>query len=260
MQTKTLIVIPCYNEEHRFKKEAYAEFLTSHSDLYLLFVNDGSKDDTGTMLTIFTREYSNAALLNVRVNRGKAEAVRAGIQHALKLGKFDYLGYWDADLATPLDQIPEFIQLAQTKNKSLVMGCRLLRLGADIRRQHSRHYIGRVFATLASYVLGLAVYDTQCGAKLFSKEIAAIGFANPFKTKWLFDVEILARLVIYYGYPAMNALAYEFPLPSWEDVGGSQLKPKDFLKAPYQLFKIWNSYGKGIHDQQQKIQSNGEAQ
>lgn len=257
MQTKTLIVIPCYNEEQRFKKEAYAEFLSKQSDVYLLFVNDGSRDDTGTMLTIFTREYSNAALLNAKVNKGKAEAVRAGIQHALRLGKFDYLGYWDADLATPLDQIPEFIQLAQSKNKSLVMGCRLLRLGADIHRQPSRHYIGRVFATLASYVLGLPVYDTQCGSKLFCKEFAAVGFENPFKTKWLFDVEILARLVIHFGYSHMKAFAYEFPLPAWEDVGGSRLKPKDFLKAPYQLFKIWNFYGKGIHDEQQKNQTNG---
>lgn len=257
MLTKTLIIIPCYNEEHRFRKDAYADFLGNHSDIYLLFVNDGSTDDTGTMLTIFTREYSNAALLNMRVNRGKAEAVRAGVQHALKLGKFDYLGYWDADLATPLDQVSEFIELAQSQAKSLVMGCRLLRLGAAIRRKPSRHYVGRIFATLASYVLGLAVYDTQCGAKLFSKDFAAVGFADPFKTKWLFDVEILARLVIHYGYPQINALSHEFPLPAWEDVGGSRLKPKDFLKAPYQLFRIWNSYGKGIHDQRQKLQYNG---
>lgn len=252
MPMKTLIVIPCYNEEHRFKREDYADFLGRNAEISCLFVNDGSSDETASVLTLFAREYSNAALLNLKVNRGKAEAVRFGIQHGLKLGKFEYLGYWDADLATPLDQIPEFIQCAHHQNKSMIMGCRLLRLGADIHRKPQRHYIGRVFATLASSLLGLSVYDTQCGAKLFRKDFAEVAFEAPFKTKWLFDVEILARLIITYGYEQMYARVYEFPLPAWEDVGGSRLKPVDFLKAPYQLFKIWNWYGKGINERQSK--------
>lgn len=249
MLNKTLIVIPCYNEQHRFQKDAFAHFLKTQTDIYLLFVNDGSQDDTGSMLTIFTREFSNAALLNLPENKGKAEAVRAGIQHALKLGKFVYLGFWDADLATPLDQIPEFIRLATDRQKSMVSGCRLMRLGADIRRKPQRHYIGRVFATLASAVLKLPVYDTQCGAKLFDTAYAAAGFADTFKTKWLFDVEIIARLIIRFGYANVSNKSYEYPLPSWQDVGGSRLKPKDFLKAPYQLFLIWNSYGPGLNQQ-----------
>ena len=111
-------------------------------------------------------------------NQGKAEAVRQGIKTLLKTHKLKFVGYWDADLATPLSTILEFIEKFQSSRALVaVCGSRILRLGASIQRLVFRHYLGRVFATVASNILNILVYDTQCGAKLFRTEHAELIFS-----------------------------------------------------------------------------------
>src|SRR5437762_2862299 len=77
---------------------------------------------------------------------------------------------------------------------SFVFVDRVKLLGRNIQRSLIRHYCGRVFATVASLALGVDVYDTQCGAKIFraTPEMRQI-FATPFRSQWIFDVEILSR-------------------------------------------------------------------
>ena len=97
----------------------------------------------------------------------------------------DYIGYWDADLETPLEAIPALCELLDARpDLEIVFGARVRLLGRAIARSALRHYLGRMFATAASMVLGLAVYDTQCGAKLFraSPAIRAL-FQEPFLTR-----------------------------------------------------------------------------
>ena len=132
-------------------------------------------------------------MLHLARNSGKGEAVRQGLLSALA-SDTELVGYWDADLSTPLDELPRFMKLLEERpTLHMVLGARVALLGRIIERYHIRHFTGRVFATAASIVLGLPVYDTQCGAKLFraSSELSAV-LSSPFSNPWSFDVELLA--------------------------------------------------------------------
>ena len=117
-------------------------------------------------------------VINLFYNQGKAEAVRHGITKYLKTQKFKFVGYWDADLATPLSTIPEFIEKIQSSGEFVaVSGSRILRLGTSIHRSIFRHYFGRVFAMVVSNILNMLVYDTQCGATFFRTVHAGLIFS-----------------------------------------------------------------------------------
>ena len=183
------------------------------------------------------------SLLDLDRNRGKAEAVRRGMIAAFER-RPDFAGFWDADLATPLGEIPTFIEVFETRPEvDLVFAARVRLLGRSISRNPGRHYFGRVGATLISSSLGLAVYDTQCGAKLFRTEdaIAAL-FAEPFISRWIFDVEIIARLVKQRGRDAAARAIYELPIRVWHDVQGSKVRSTDFFRALRDLVKSRRAY------------------
>ena len=187
------IVLPCYNEAARLDIRGLRSFARKYPSVRFLFVNDGSSDGTLAVLQRFcgTRP-SDSTFSTCLGNAGKAEAVRQGILQAMAGGP-DFVGYWDADLATPLRVIPEMCKLLERNpHLEIVLGSRVRLLGRRIRRRLLRHYLGRPFASAASLVLGLPVYDTQCGAKLFrvTPKVASL-FAAPFRTGWIFDVELL---------------------------------------------------------------------
>src|SRR5262249_9736040 len=126
------------------------------------------------------------------------------------------------------------------------LGSRVKLLGRSIERHAWRHYLGRVFATLVSEMLHLAVYDTQCGAKLFrSTPNLRRVLARPFSTTWLFDVEILARLIgeSSEGTAAVARYLYELPLDEWRDVPGSKLTGGTYARAATSIFKLYRTYG-----------------
>lgn len=237
------IVVPCYNEAARLPTGEFLEFAERNASCRFLFVNDGSTDRTREVLESLTRlAPGRFALHSLPRNRGKAEAVRQGVLEAARQ-RPEHIGYWDADLATPLESIPDFCDvLDRNQHVQMVLGSRVRLLGRVIRRRPLRHVLGRGFATAASIVLGMAVYDTQCGAKLFraTPDMAAL-FAQPFQSRWIFDVELLARLVVARraagSSPAETAL-YELPLSQWQDVSGSKVRPRHFIRALFELTAI----------------------
>lgn len=246
----TAIVVPCYDEERRLNPDAFANFArTQPFPLKLVLVNDGSRDGTlGVLQGIRDAAPDRFLVLDLEKNSGKAEAVRRGVLAALASEPAPaHVGYWDADLATPLDAIVAMRNVLESRPwLEVVLGSRVRLLGRKIDRKPARHYLGRIFATAASLALGLPVYDTQCGAKLFrATPLTAELFRETFLSRWLFDVELLARLVQRrerFGAGPIEEIVYEFTLSRWSDVDGSKVKPTDFAKAAGELFQIWRTY------------------
>jgi hypothetical protein len=176
-------------------------------------------------------------------HRGKAEAVRSGIVEAGRSG-VEYVGFWDADLATPLEAVDDFVAAARSRSHvDLFLGSRVLLMGRDVRRGSLRHYVSRVFATAASNALDLPVYDTQCGAKLFKATADVLTvFDRAFHSRWVFDIEILERYValpVTDGGPPRRDRIYELTLAEWHEVRGSKLRWWDFLVSFGEVFAVW---------------------
>ncbi|GJM43422.1 MAG: hypothetical protein DHS20C21_02640 [Gemmatimonadota bacterium] len=239
----TVIVVPCYNEAGRLQPEAFRAFAASNASASFLLVDDGSTDRTRELLDALHRERPDRfAVLPLAKNFGKAEAVRRGLQLGLDAGK-RYVGYWDADLATPLAAIGAFRDTMEARpHVEMLLGSRVKLLGRRIDRRAGRHYLGRVFATAASMTLRLGVYDTQCGAKMFRASETMRGvLEQPFESRWIFDVELIARFLQRHGWPDGPAELdpiQELPLETWVDVGGSKIRPADWLFAAVDLARI----------------------
>jgi dolichyl-phosphate beta-glucosyltransferase len=239
-----MIVVPCYNEELRLPSNQFQAFLRE-SQVHLVFVDDGSRDKTLDRLESLRQfREDRVVVLRSPANQGKAEAVRMGLNYALDRDA-EYIGFWDADLATPLEAIEEFMAVfAPRPSLDMVFGSRVKLLGRHVHRLPRRHYLGRVFATVVSIMLRLPIYDTQCGAKIFRVRPGTSGLiAEPFQTRWVFDVELLARYIRQLGSADLAAQRiYEYPLNAWEDVGGSKVGPLDFFVAFRDILGIYWKY------------------
>jgi glycosyltransferase involved in cell wall biosynthesis len=239
---KTIIVVPCYNEAKRLQFAAF-ESTRDAAGFSWLFVDDGSRDNTSEVLKQFCDGAGHGnSFLHLPRNVGKGEAVRQGMNHALAAGAA-ITGYFDADLATPVHEMLRIIDALRDSGKSVAMGSRVRLLGTDIRRSAWRHYLGRIFATCASLTLRMPVYDTQCGAKALRGGAAVrAALAEPFLSRWGFDIELLGRLRI--GSPGVAGLALdeflEVPVRQWHDVSGSQVVRADFPRLAWDLWRIGN--------------------
>lgn len=233
------LVVPCYNEAQRLDGKAFVAMVEQTPGLRLVFVDDGSRDDTAAVHERLRADHpEHIECLRLPTNRGKGEAVRQGLLHALA-GPAAVVGYVDADLSTPCSEILRLLSLfeAQTHIEVLIAS-RVMLLGRTIQRFATRHYTGRVFATAASLILQMPVYDTQCGAKLLRRSpTLSHALATPFRGRWTFDVELLGRLVI--GGPGITPVAldriYEEPLFVWRDEGDSRLTIAQMLKSGVDL-------------------------
>ncbi len=100
------IIIPCYNEELRLNESAFDLFLSKGQSFSFIFVNDGSKDNTLIVLKKFKNKWpEKVEIVDLAINMGKAEAVRTGINLAISCKYYDYVGFLDADLSTPLSEL-----------------------------------------------------------------------------------------------------------------------------------------------------------
>ncbi|HXE79731.1 MAG TPA: glycosyltransferase [Vicinamibacterales bacterium] len=238
------LVVPCHNEAERLRPEEFLAFAAAHPNVQLVMVDDGSTDRTWEILQRI-RAAAPASITTLRQSprRGKAEAVRTGIREGLAQGAA-LVGFFDADLSTPLGEVDHFLTVLRNRpDVEFVLGSRVMLMGRDIRRRAVRHYSGRAFATAVSLALDLPVYDTQCGAKMLRANAATASlFDAPFRSRWIFDVELIARylrLPVAPGEPPRRDRLYELVLTRWHDVPGSKLRWYDFVRAVVEVGYIW---------------------
>ena len=234
------VVVPCYNEAERLDGAPLLAFVQGNPDFSLIFVDDGSTDATAQCLAAIAADGGGRIeVLTLRPNAGKAEAVRQGMRAALARGA-RIVGYLDADLSTPLTEVPRLREALGRPGVEAAIGARVALLGSDIQRSPVRHYLGRVFATAASLILKAPVYDTQCGAKLFRATPAlAAALDAPFLSRWAFDVELLGRLLAGgAATPLPISAIVEVPLAVWHDVKGSKLGAGAMVRSLQDLARI----------------------
>lgn len=242
--SRTVIVVPCYNEEKRLKVSSLEALTSSGFDLIL--VNDGSQDGTADVLSRFSHSpaaQNRATVLNLPQNKGKAEAVRQGLLTAISQ-EAEVVGYLDADFATPANEVPRLYQaLMKHPSVHLLIASRIKLLGfSNIQRNLWRHYFSRIFATFASIALDLPIYDTQCGFKLLRvwPGLKTI-LSEPFRTRWVFDVELIGRCA-WHPDPQVRLAPTtgmrEEPLQVWKEIGGSNLRLKSMIRGFLELYFI----------------------
>ena len=233
------IVVPCYNEEKRLEGRQFLEFAARHPHVRLTMVDDGSRDETPRILRELQQQSHNRIqYLRCAENCGKSEAVRRGMRHVIEAESGEAaVGFIDADLSAPLEASLSLANvLACNTDVEIVLGSRFPLVGRQIQRHWVRKWLGFTFSAVASGAIGLPLRDTQCGAKLFRITPALkLALGRPFSSRWIFDVELLARYLA--NSPTSDAcrIIYELPLDQWREVDGSKLKPSDFLRAIYEL-------------------------
>jgi dolichyl-phosphate beta-glucosyltransferase len=186
------VVIPCFNEAARIGATiratlGYLEKSSPQSEL--LIVNDGSTDETPTIaLETLAQAPIEAHLLENFPNRGKGATVRKGLLAAQKsIGLF-----FDADLSTPLEEIPKVIEPIANDDVDLTFGSRAL--DRRLIGQHQpwlREQGGRVFNLLVRLTSGLPFWDTQCGFKAFRLDVCRPILQRARIDGFAFDVELL---------------------------------------------------------------------
>lgn len=237
-----VIIVPCYNEANRLPIKSYSNFLEKETQVSVLFVNDASTDTTLEVLTKLKEAYPNqVGILENKKNRGKAESIRNGILHLIDTNTSQIFAYLDADLATSLEECYSYTNHL-IDNKEFVFASRILKIGSVVERKFSRFFFGRIIATIISNILDIKVYDTQCGCKVFTHNIAELIFKKPFISKWLFDVEIFSRILKHYGKEKALSFMNEIPVKRWVDIGDSKVKMSYFFQLWIDLYKIRKSH------------------
>lgn len=237
------IIIPCYNEEKRLLADVLSEFLEEKKDTRIIFVNDGSKDNTKHILKSICDEYPGRSIvISHDEKKGKAEAVRSGFLESIKDHQYHYHGFLDADLSILPGELYRLFQIVSASDKKFILGSRIKKIGAKIIRNEWRHFYSRIIATIVGSIIKLDVYDTQCSAKIFHTETASDIFSEKFRTKWLFDVEVICR--IYNKYGDLNKTGSEEPVLEWTEKKGSKLRWYNFFQIVREVFVLKRHYQK----------------
>lgn len=231
MNPRLSVVIPVYNEEKRFKN-GFAHFfdylIRQKYPWELIFVNDGSKDNTENLLRKKAKTNKNIKIVSYSKNRGKGYAIVQGVLSAR--GK--YILFSDLDHSVPISTVETFFEYFE-KGNPVVIGSRRVK-GAQlvVRQPILREALGRGFTLLVNIIIYWGIADCTCGFKAFENDAAKRIFSKLSVYGWAFDAEIIYLCNKY-------KIKFAQAPVSWSDVSGSKVKLKrDILGSLKGLLQI----------------------
>lgn len=231
MEESLSVVIPAYNEESRIipTLTSVSGFLKDNFPIFeIIVVDDGSSDNTATVVKTLAQELGNIELISYPVNQGKGYAVRKGVLACS--GKL--ILFSDADMSTPVEELQRLIPPIR-EGFDIAIGSRGLR-ESDVRLRQPwyRQSMGKTFNLMVRLLTVGGIRDTQCGFKLFRSEAARNLFGNTLIRGFAFDVEVLF-LAAKFGYKTK-----EVPV-RWFNSPGSKVRiVRDSLRMFLELLRI----------------------
>jgi len=236
------IVFPCYNEADRLKYtfkdiQKFQENKVANN-FEIIFVNDGSSDNTFQILKKYKKENTKLnkriKIISYQNNKGKGYALKKGIS----IAKFDWILTLDTDISVSITQLSDWIKHKKIKKENLIyFGSRNL-TDSNIKFKMYRKLIGLIFIKIIKIFFNINLSDTQCGFKLYKKDIARKLFSNLKMLDFTHDIEIVLKS------KKKGYRIKELPV-NWIHKKGSKISVfKDSLKMFISLLKIKFIYSK----------------
>jgi glycosyltransferase involved in cell wall biosynthesis len=227
---KLSLIIPAYNEENRISNilESYVQFFKEVKikkgidDFEILVVVNGSKDRTEEIVKGFSKKYKEIRYLNFKQG-GKGFAITEGFKEALR-GDSNLIGFTDADMSTPANAFYGLVR--NIKNYDGIIANRWDRRSVVKKQTLIRRFVSRGYNFVVRTLFLFPYRDTQCGAKLFKREVIEKGIKKMISSKWNYDVALLFCLK-----KETHARIREIPTV-WNDEIGSKVNLK---KTPIQM-------------------------
>jgi dolichyl-phosphate beta-glucosyltransferase len=227
---KLSIIVPCYNEEKRFKTgfEHFQSFLRkSKFGCELILVNDGSLDTTLKLMKLYSDKRGNTKIVSYGQNKGKGFAISKGVEKA----RGEIILFSDIDHSVDVSTVNSFFKYF--KDADVVIGSRRLKNSKLVKRQKPlREFLGKCFTLLVKILIDPQIKDATCGFKAFKSDSAKKLFNKISIYSWAFDAEILFLCKKY----KMNVA--QAPV-EWSDAKGSKVSiTKDIASSLFGLIQI----------------------
>lgn len=220
------IIVPAFNESKRiipFLKELQL-YSKNWKNYEILFVDDGSTDNTLDILENFAAKNRNARIVSYKPNKGKAFAVKKGIEQS----RGQKVIFIDADGSISPEEIPKLAK--KLDDYDIVVGSRSLK-ESRVEANWMRKFTGFLFNSYSNILFKIKIKDCLCGFKGFKRKVALDLFKELKSTGWIFDVEI------FYKIRKKGYRLYELPI-SWVHKGGSKMKLTHPFKMFFQMLKL----------------------